>query len=211
MRVAVPAAGLSLLFAVLLSAALGGCAHRVVPPHGVEDPVTVYLIDYGRHASIALPTEAGLTEWFWGDWNYYALRNRSLFDGVEALFASAGATLGRRQHDGIEDLAALCRGGSAEAIFAFPIEQSRSTALRRRLQARFSQRRETLERHADGREFVRDETEEYDVFNTSAHKLAEWLRDLGASVEGSSPAAHIVFRGGESSNYCERVTNRQPG
>ena len=124
--------------AVLFTVMLGGCAHRVTPPADPADPVPVYLIDYGRHASLALPAGGRIEEWFWGDWNYYAAGNRSLGDGLTALFASRGATLGHRDHEGTADLARLCTSENAEHVFTFAVERAHVEALRVRLSAKYA-------------------------------------------------------------------------
>ena len=52
-------APLRLLLLLLVPVGVGGCQHVIEPPATVSDPVRVFVVDYGRHASLALPTEAG--------------------------------------------------------------------------------------------------------------------------------------------------------
>lgn len=173
----------------LAGALLAGCGHRLVPPEDVRDPVTVFVIDHGRHAALALPSQAGLTEWFWGDWSYFAERNRSLGDGIAALTASGAAALGRR--DLPRGLAgdALRRGVRAEAVIPLAVERERVRALSQRLEADYAARRATEIVHTDGRRFVRDERGGYSVAYNSVHRVADWLRDLDVTVEGAALTA----------------------
>jgi hypothetical protein len=60
----------------------GGCTTTIVPPRAPADPVSVYVTDYGRHSSILLPDPRGhLTEYAFGDWNWFALRQVGSSDG----------------------------------------------------------------------------------------------------------------------------------
>ena len=63
-----------MLLLLLAGLGLGACQQTIEPPKRVSDPVNVFVVDYGRHASLALPKEGtGLVEWSWGDWNWFAL------------------------------------------------------------------------------------------------------------------------------------------
>ncbi len=42
---------------LLVAWLVSGCQHLIEPPAAVSDPVGVFVIDYGRHASLALPEE----------------------------------------------------------------------------------------------------------------------------------------------------------
>jgi hypothetical protein len=177
------------LLLVLAAALLTGCStYRLQGPARVSDPVQVHVLDYGRHASLALPAPDGAwEEWFWGDWNWFAKGRRGVLEGAEALFASRGSALGRRRLPvSVERL-----GGAAGALqsLCVEVERARAEALQRQLWARFELARTTLVRHPDGREFVFD-TARYSLSNTSAHQLARWLRQLGVDVRGGrSPTA----------------------
>lgn len=77
--------------------AVSGCRYRVVPtpPAAPGESVAVHVLDYGHHTSLVLPGKDGkLREWFWGDWNYYALKERSIGSALRALVASDSSTLG---------------------------------------------------------------------------------------------------------------------
>lgn len=171
------------LFIVLAAAALSGCAaYRLQPAARVSDPVQVHVLDYGRHASLALPAENhAWEEWFWGDRNWFAKERRGVLQGAEALFASRGSALGRRLLPVPAERLRVAAG--ALQALCMEVERSRAEALQRQLRARFASGRTSLIRHSDGREFVFDRVR-YSLSHTSAHELGLWLRQLGVDVRG---------------------------
>lgn len=185
---------LPLLLLLLATLGLSGCQHLIKPPPTVSDPVRVFVIDYGRHASLALPTEDfGLIEWSWGDWNWFALQRTGPVKGLQALFASPRSTLSRRElapADHADQLAALV---GAEKALAMDVERERAKALLLRLEARWLRRRLEAVTHPSGRVFVPEDTR-YSLSNNSVHELARWLEALGADVSGSGLTANFKLR-----------------
>lgn len=178
---------LLLLFAL---AALSGCEHSLHPPVEVRDPARVYVIDYGRHASLALPRDdSSLVEWSWGDWNWFARERTDFGTGFQALFASPRSTLSRREIAPIpSDLRA--RVGASEVI-PLTVERQRSDALLARLESRWERGKGQALSHADGRVFVPDPAR-YSLTNNSVHELARWLEQLGVEVRGSALTANFA-------------------
>ena len=173
---------------------LGGCQHVIEPPATVSDPVCVFVIDYGRHASLALPKEdSGLVEWSWGDWNWYALERTGAAEGLQALFASPRSTLSRRELAPAGDARELAARVGAEEVLALNVERQRARALQRRLEARWQRRRKEAVTHRSGRVFVPDEAR-YSLSNNSVHELARWLEALGADVSGTAVTANFKLR-----------------
>lgn len=188
-RVMHGAAIAALLLVLVLAVARG--EYRLVPPVAVADPVTIHVVDYGHHASLALPSPTGmLEEWFWGDWNYYAGEQRGLLDGARALFASPQSTLGRRT------LVAGAEGSKpdligVQEILSIPVDRSRAGRLSQTLETRYAEGlREGERNHVDGRRFVRD-GQRYSLFNNSAHEVARWLGVLGVGVRGYAVTARF--------------------
>lgn len=69
-----------LLLVLLL---LAGCAGRLTPPEAPVSPVTVYLLDHGRHASLVLPRrEGGMVRYSYGEWRWYVEAERHLLSGA---------------------------------------------------------------------------------------------------------------------------------
>lgn len=88
-----------LLLAVLL---LAGCGTtRIVPPLDPHDPVSVFVLDHGRHTSLVLPAPDGsLRRYPYGDWLYYAVRDTGTASSLAALLWSTPGALGHRQMPG---------------------------------------------------------------------------------------------------------------
>ena len=193
-----------LLLLLIAGIVLGGCQHVIEPPATVSDPVRVFVIDYGRHASLALPKEdTGLVEWSWGDWNWFALERTGVVEGLQALFASLRSTLSRRELGPTSDAQELARRVGAEEVLALDVERERTRALHRHLNARWLRRREEAVAHPSGRLFVPDDRR-YGLFNNSVHELARWLEALGVGVSGTGVTADFKLRE-------PRAATRSPG
>lgn len=199
-----PSALLPLLLLLLAGIALGGCQHSIKPPESVRQPVRVFVIDYGRHASLALPKEdSRLIEWSWGDWNWYALERTGAAEGLQALFASPRSTLSRRELAPASDSRELAARVGAEEVIGLEVERERANALQRRLEARWLRRRDQAVTHASGRVFVPDDAR-YSLFNNSVHELARWLEALGAEVSGTGVTANFELRDTQTGATSER-------
>lgn len=187
---------LPLLLLLLAGLGVAGCQQRIVPPPSVSDPVGVFVIDYGRHASLALPAgedEDGLVEWSWGDWNWFARERTGVLTGLQALFASPQSTLSRREVAPAEHAGELAARVGAEEVLALDVERARARALLAELEARWRQQLGQAVRHPSGRVFVPEESR-YGLFNNSVHEVARWLEALGAEVSGTGVTASFVLR-----------------
>ncbi|HTH29356.1 MAG TPA: hypothetical protein VL918_12915 [Sphingobium sp.] len=187
--------GTALLPLLLLAGlGLGGCQHVVEPPATVSDPVRVFVIDYGRHASLALPEDdASLVEWSWGDWNWFALERTGLVQGLQALFASPQSTLSRRALAPAGTAEELAAHVGVDEVLALNVERDRARALLRGLEARWLRGRKQAVIHRSGRIFVPDDAR-YSLFNSSVHELGRWLEALGAKVSGMGVTANFKLR-----------------
>ena len=166
----------------------------IEPPKRISDPVNVFVIDYGRHASLALPKEdTGLVEWSWGDWNWFALERTGPLEGLQALFASPRSTLSRRELAPVEADEELANRVGAQEVLSLDVERERAMALLRHLEVRWLRRREEAVMHPSGRVFVPDDAR-YSLFNNSVHELARWLEALGANVSGGGATANFKLR-----------------
>ncbi len=190
-----------LLFLLLAAFGLGGCQHVIKPPATVSDPVRVFVVDYGRHASLALPKEdSGLVEWSWGDWNWFALDRTGPVDGLQALFASPRSTLSRRELAAAQNADELTARVGAQELLSLNVERERVRALQRHLEARWLRRRKEAVAHSSGRIFVPDD-KRYSLFNNSVHELVRWLEALGADVAGTGVTAKFELRQPESAPH----------
>lgn len=180
-----------------------GCGTlRITPPASVEDPVRVYVADYGRTARLLLPggpgraggasaTETMWLEYTYGDWNWYAKGNTSLLDGAAALLLPTKATLGRREvrADGSRPRV------PAEAIHEIEVERLASERLSARLDRVFTAAVERVDNAEHGLRFVRLD-EDYWLCNQSSTRMKRWLEELGCDVRGWTLIARFEVVGG---------------
>jgi hypothetical protein len=170
-----------------ISFALGclaaGCTTALTPPPHPRDPVTVYVTDYGRHASLLLPRDAGYTEYAFGEWGWFAQGKTGLLRGPLVLMVPGQSTLGRRTLGPIADAAEASVKADGASAQPLTVERARAAALLADLDARFESYAETRIEGAGGMEFVKD-PRSYHALHNSNGVTADWLRALGVKVEG---------------------------
>ncbi len=180
----------------LMLIALCGCVTQVSPPAHPSDPVTIYVADYGRHASIVLPTTRNtLTEYSYGDWRFYALGHNDVLSGIGALFCSEQAAMGRRRVTALATTQALVSALGCESVLPLRVDGPAAVKLVGELDARYSL-------HEDGQlynrvyftYFVKD-AEEYGLFNNSNMMTARWLREAGCRTYGWALLSKFEKRG----------------
>lgn len=192
------------IFSVAMCALLAGvnlgCATRVAPPQQVADPVAVYIVDYGRHASLLLPVDepepgslarTTMREYTFGDWVYYANSENSVRNGAKALLWKSQGTLGRRDlaalgpaadEAPIELEARIERTMQVERVHAVVVERAAAAELLAVLDARFeagAARGESFRNDRFGLDFVPDE-ESYSLLRHCNHSMRDWLTEMGA-------------------------------
>lgn len=181
-------ARLSIMIATLLLL-MGGCTTTtVVAPADVDDPATVYLLDHGRTSSLVLPAGDHMVRYAYGDWRYYALRQRGLGRGAAALLWPTDATLGRKRMAAPatpQNIRERVRSG-IEAMHAVGVSKARVEALRERLDATWEAGSdEAVVNVLNDLVFV-PHPADYHTFHNSNHAVANWLEMLGAEVKGSA-------------------------
>lgn len=85
------------IVAALLAFSLAGCTAHVIPPSGLTAPVSVYVLNHGRHSSLVLPGESGWRRYAYGDWQWYAENRTGLMQGAAALVERLDALGGCRR------------------------------------------------------------------------------------------------------------------
>ena len=192
---------------VVIFCTVAGCANRVVPPEHVADPVAVYIVDYGRHSSLLLPSGQGrVSEFAYGDWEWFASNSTAWTHAIKALFFSAGATIGRRELDesrgGMAGL--LSRVGAARLV-RISVERSRAEALREKLKRRWDRGRETMVYNPLAELFLVRDAESYALWHNCNHETARWLRELGCSVWGLNATSDFVVKGAAAAGATTRI------
>lgn len=174
------------MFSVLLTA---GCANTVVPPADPERPVTAFLLDHGRHASLVLERGDGMTRYAWGDWDYYALNRTGPLRASGTLFGANQAGLARRRLPGPAEPARVRRQVAVpiETLWRIEVPGERARRLHAGFDRRFRDARATLTANPlYDLEFVHA-TQAYNLTRNSNHQVGHWLRELGCEVRMAGP------------------------
>jgi hypothetical protein len=197
---------------VLLLCCTGGCGTRVVPPANVRDPTTVYLTNYGRHASLILPTSAGtLTEYSYGDWTFYAEAKTTPVNAIAALFWSRQAALGRRSLADYRDPAQLARDLKA-TVQTVRVEREAASVLGQRLEERYAQRLQTEIYNPEYQTYFVADDEHYGLCNNSNMLTARWLMELGCTVRGPALLSNfVVEKASSSAKRTAAACSTRPG
>ncbi|UCC72919.1 MAG: hypothetical protein JSV86_21665 [Gemmatimonadota bacterium] len=177
---------------VAVSAVIGllfcqACTTVIMPPVVPDEPRTVFLLDHGRHASLALPgRDGGVVRYSYGDWRYYAQVNTGLSEASAAVLWPSRAGLGRRELSGPPTAAAVRRQLLVwvEGIYELVVDSQEIEALRARLDSIYEANLETrIYNAAYDLEFVHHPSA-YWVFHNSNQVIARWLKELDCRVGG---------------------------
>lgn len=166
---------------------LGACSASIVPPLAVADPVTVVVLDHGRHSSLVLPDGAdGAVRYSYGDWNYYVLRQTDLASGLRALLHPTPAALGRQPIDAPPESLRLRDQLVVEVVhaWALEVERSRAGALHQALEAHYAAALDTrVHSRWYGMDFVAHPLP-YTALRNSNRMVGDWLEALGCEIRG---------------------------
>lgn len=173
---------------LIVVSALGmqGCTTTIRPPANPENPVSVYVIDYGRHASLLLPRDDfhGLREYAYGDWSWFALARDGVLDVLPTLFLPTQGSLGRWDWDIEADIEHIERLVLCEEILEIRVARNDARALLAELDSRYESHLDTqIESDLYQLLFVHDD-EPYYVFNSCNLVLIRWLKSLDCKIEG---------------------------
>ena len=154
--------------------------------------MTVYVTDYGRHASVVVSTGPQvLTEYTYGDWTYFAEAKATFPNALAALFCSKQAALGRRRLTDPGDPARLAADLRA-SVQSLRVEADAVRDLSARLDARYEQQESSeIYNPSESMFFVKD-PEHYSLTHNSNRMTARWLFDLGCNVCGPSLLSNFV-------------------
>lgn len=175
---------------------VAGCANIVVPPTQPQEPVTVYLLDHGRHPTLVLPTREGhYIRYAYGDWNWYALNHTSTGTGLAALFWPTPGTLGRKEladWNAVEQTAT--HRDPVQNFYKLQVDQRAVDRLLEELDSKFQRKIETEHYNPIcDLDFIRtDDT--YTWLHNCDHVMAHWLEELGCRVYGTHILSVWVIR-----------------
>jgi hypothetical protein len=183
------ASAVLLKFAVIPLSLMGvSCATTVRPPADVADPSTVVVLSHGISSSLILADESGgAVRFAYGDWRYYALGRTGIRETLAAVLWPTTAALGRQVVEGADrrpdDLVAQF-GIEYDGKLFVAVERHAVKALRQRLEALFLANIASRVYNPEANlEFV-PHPEPYSLCRNSNQMVAQWLTELGATVEG---------------------------
>ncbi|MDX1587971.1 MAG: hypothetical protein R3296_03455 [Oleiphilaceae bacterium] len=176
---------------VALAALLTACSNRLYPPVP-DQPVTLYLMDHGRHASLILPHEDnGWVRYAHGEWRWYARLEQGYWRGAQALFWPTRATIGRQRLQQVPTrpgVHATIPEGFRQRI-ELVAEAQRVRVLRERLDGHFAEPSQRVFQPVFNLEFV-PYPRSYWFGRNSNRTMADWLEALGVRVSGPALFSH---------------------
>lgn len=164
------------------------CTNIIVPPVAPAEPLPVFLIDHGRHASLILPLgDDGMVRYSYGEWDYYALVNTGIDEASAAVLWPTQAGLGRRELPGLPGASAVRRQlPGIEQLHRVIVESGKIERLRAYLDSIYEANIGTLNYNsAYDLEFVHH-PRAYWAFHNSNQVVAAWLESLGCLVRGAA-------------------------
>ena len=195
-----PARAGSPCYGVVVLAVLGllvmgsGCTSYIAPPAAGQRWASVYLADYGKHTSVLFIDQGKLTEYAFGDFNWFALNKNSPVDGIIALLFSPGSGLGRRQMEIPAADANMAQYIRARRVIGFFAPGDRVEAVAKGLDEQFRSHLDTVHYNPRiGLWFVRV-GERYWLFHNCNHVTARWLREMGCRVSGLTVTSDFRVR-----------------
>jgi hypothetical protein len=186
-------------FGIALIASLitvAGCAGSITPPADPEGPVSMFVLDYGRHSSVALPGpgSSGLVEYAYGDWNWFALDKSAWYDVFPTLFWPTQGALGRRALHAEASADGLLRFVGCEAVHEVPVGGDGAGELAAELGEHFERERDTLHYQSlYDLEFVHAQRS-FHLFHTCNDAVVDWLRRVGCRVRGPVLSNDFIVR-----------------
>lgn len=187
------------LAAGLLAFANGACAYRVTPPANPQFPTTVFIADYGDHASLVLPRgQERWAEYAYGEWEWFARGNDAWHRGIPVMLGSGGALGTRRIECAPEHLSDAFPPGTQ--FLSVQVARAATERLLTRLDARFAAaERDTHFNRGSAMNFVPD-PQRYSLGHHCNTAVADWLIELGCEVRkgGLSAEFEVAASGGRS-------------
>ncbi len=173
---------------VLLVMTCAGCSATITPPAKPVNPAVVFVTDYGRHSSVLLPAPEGhYVEYAFGDWGWFALRNKGPLDAVGALFFSGNSALGRRQIV-LYDENPTQVAGTIGAVRVLKIDApgAKVDALRAQLDGLYQKHIDTVTYQPFSRLWFVKYHGGYNLFHNCNHVTADWLREIDCTIRGNA-------------------------
>lgn len=166
---------------------LAGCSARLTLPDPPPQPRTVVFLDHGGHSSLIV-TDAQAVPWRFacGDWRWYVEQRTGPLSAANALLWPSQAALGRQalqpraaERGWLPQIGSLIR-----SEVSFEAEAGRVDATLASLHAVFDQTDAAPHYVPHLQLHVVPHPAPYTLDHNSNHMVANWLRAVGARVDG---------------------------
>ncbi len=167
-----------------------GCTYQIRPPLDPQNPVSVFVADYGYHSTLLLPRgDNGVVEYAYGEREWFAHNHEEWYRVAPVLLWPTPAVLGRRELAAPPTYQALREHVRPQALHEIPVERAAADRLAQELDAEFESRRgEAIVNKRLDMTFV-PYGPPYCLFSHCNMFVAEWLRDIGCDVTGLAAIA----------------------
>lgn len=180
-----------LLLVVLLATLLAACANVVHPPASPAEPRTVFVLDHGRHTSLAITTADGrLIRYAYGEWRWYAEEETGLLRAFGAVLTPTAAALGRRELPGPPTYGNVRkRMAGSRAVLEIHVPAADVDALHDELENLFYARSKDMLWNPRYNLMFVPHPQRYSMFHHSSHAVADWLERLQCEVRLGWPTS----------------------
>ncbi|MBX3359054.1 MAG: DUF2459 domain-containing protein [Phycisphaeraceae bacterium] len=170
---------------VFLAVAAGGCATTVVPPKNPHDPVSVYIVDYGKHSSLMVPRDNDrVTEFAFSSWTWEALKWNTWLNVFPILTSPSQGTLCVKEWPGPLNEMTIRMQTTADVVYNVRVSKQDVDRLIAKLDEAYRKREDELIFHAPtGWVYVKSDTSYWSA-HTCNTEVAVWLEELGCTVKG---------------------------
>ncbi|MBD2346047.1 DUF2459 domain-containing protein [Anabaena subtropica] len=156
----------------------------IIPPTNPQGAIAAYVIILDLHPELVLPhPQGGLMMYAYGDWNYFALNQRNINNGLAALFIPTSGTLGKRTLSNVEELQQIVKQQNAN-LLNIKIAKVNAFKLAQSLDKRFERNIATRIQNSQTELFLVKDKQNYTILHNSNHELVVWLEQLDCQVKG---------------------------
>ena len=184
-------------YAVIVAlTSLAACTTSIIPPVDPSDPLSVFVLDYGRHSSLVLADNDSqiLFEYAYGDWGWFALDRSEWYELFPTLFWPTRGALGRRRLNVKSNAQIILRVVPCEQVLEVTISEQKANELSAKLRSQFEQHLDTLHhQRLYDLNFVHNDRA-FHLLHNCNHVVAHWLRELGCEIRGPTMTANFVVR-----------------
>lgn len=173
--------------ALILS--LAGCSATIKCPRETQNPRSVFLINHGRHNTIAIHGEDGrIYRYGYGDQRYYGHTKTGFRSATRALLWPTPAALGRQSYDVAKATRQAVTGAvkvPVREVYQFSVSTQAVDALQEHLDNFFKQSppRELWTNPRSDFDFA-PHPRYYWLWHNSNHRIAAWFESLGCETQG---------------------------